>query len=117
MDNFDLIVLGEVIEHVNDAGGLLRRAADLLADDGLIFLTTCANCPAADHIYYFGSREEIRELIGECGLSIVDEVALPAERVPEDRWAEEKITVNYGAFLRRAFDDGHGRGSDGARPR
>jgi 2-polyprenyl-3-methyl-5-hydroxy-6-metoxy-1,4-benzoquinol methylase len=102
LGTFDLIVLGEIIEHVNDAGALLRRAAELLTPDGTIFLTTCANCPAADHIYYFGSAEEIRELVRASGLGIGREVVLAAEAVPEDRWREEKTTVNYGALLRRA---------------
>lgn len=100
LGSFDLIVLGEIIEHVNDAAALLRRAAELLTPDGTIFLTTCANCPAADHIYYFGSAEEIRELVRASGLEIGREVVLAADDVPEDRWKEEKTTVNYGALLR-----------------
>lgn len=99
---FDLIVMGEVIEHVDDAPALLNRARDLLAEDGHLFLTTCANCPAADHIYYFGSASEIRTLIRDCGLMVSDEIILPAEDVPEASWEADKITINYGAFLRRA---------------
>jgi 2-polyprenyl-3-methyl-5-hydroxy-6-metoxy-1,4-benzoquinol methylase len=101
LGSFDLIVLGEIIEHVNDAGALLRRAAELLTPGGTIFLTTCANCPAADHIYYFGSAEDIRDLVSASGLAVARELVLPAEVVPEDRWQAEKTTVNYGALLRR----------------
>jgi 2-polyprenyl-3-methyl-5-hydroxy-6-metoxy-1,4-benzoquinol methylase len=102
LGSFDLIVLGEIIEHVNDAGALLRRAAELLSPDGTIFLTTCANCPAADHVYYFGSADDIRRLVRATGLRIGREVVLAAEAVPEDRWSAEKTTVNYGALLRKA---------------
>lgn len=102
LGSFDLIVLGELIEHVNDAGALLKRATELLTPDGTIFLTTCANCPAADHIYYFGSADDIRALIDASGLRIDREVVLAAETVPEDRWREERTTVNYGALLRPA---------------
>jgi len=98
--SFDLIVMGEVIEHVNDAGSLLNRARELLTPEGLLYLTTCANCPAADHIYYFGSAADIRELLQRSGFAINEELVLPAEAVAEDRWATERITVNYGAFLR-----------------
>jgi 2-polyprenyl-3-methyl-5-hydroxy-6-metoxy-1,4-benzoquinol methylase len=101
---FDLIVMGEVVEHVNDAEGLLRRARALLAPGGTLYLTTCANCPAADHIYYFGSPADIRSLLDRAGFEIVDEVVLPAEAVPFERWEAERITVNYGAFLRKAND-------------
>jgi 2-polyprenyl-3-methyl-5-hydroxy-6-metoxy-1,4-benzoquinol methylase len=99
---FDLIVMGEVIEHVNDAPALLRRARELLTPGGQLFLTTCANCPAADHIYYFGSAEHIRAVLSVAGFTAVDEVVLPAEAIPEARWEAEKVTVNYGAFLELA---------------
>jgi 2-polyprenyl-3-methyl-5-hydroxy-6-metoxy-1,4-benzoquinol methylase len=97
--SFDLIVMGEVIEHVNDAAALMQRAHSLLTPDGKLFLTTCANCPAADHIYYFGSADDIRRLFTESGFAVEQEVVLPAEAVPESRWEAEKVTVNYGAFL------------------
>ena len=99
LETFDLIVMGEVIEHVNDAPALLRRARDLLAPGGRLFLTTCANCPAADHIYYFGSAAHIRAVLADAGFMAIDEIVLPAEAIPEERWEIEKITVNYGAFV------------------
>src|SRR6516164_497042 len=39
---FDLIIMGEVLEHVNDAPGFLTRARELLRPGGSIFLSTCA---------------------------------------------------------------------------
>jgi 2-polyprenyl-3-methyl-5-hydroxy-6-metoxy-1,4-benzoquinol methylase len=102
LGDFDLIVMGEVIEHVNDAASLMRRARELLTPGGRLFLTTCANCPAADHVYYFGSAEDIRALLHETGFSVVEEAVMPAEAVPIERWEAERVTVNYGALLRPA---------------
>jgi SAM-dependent methyltransferase len=101
---FDLIVMGEVVEHDNDAEGLLSRARALLAPGGTLYLTTCANCPAADHIYYFGSPADIRFLLERAGFDVVEELVLPAEAVPVERWEAERITVNYGAFLRKSAE-------------
>jgi 2-polyprenyl-3-methyl-5-hydroxy-6-metoxy-1,4-benzoquinol methylase len=39
-EKFDVIVMGEVIEHVEEPGGLLRNVASMLEDDGLLVLTT-----------------------------------------------------------------------------
>ena len=39
-DRFDVIVMSEFIEHVPQPGRFLRRAHDLLADGGLVYLTT-----------------------------------------------------------------------------
>jgi 2-polyprenyl-3-methyl-5-hydroxy-6-metoxy-1,4-benzoquinol methylase len=100
-DDFDFIVMGEVLEHVNDAQGFLSRARQLLRPGGTIFLSTCANCPAVDHIYHFHNVDEIRGLIRSAGLSIVRDTALPAEDVPEAKWQEELVTINYSAILNR----------------
>jgi SAM-dependent methyltransferase len=100
-EGYDFVVMGEVLEHVNDARSFLRRTRDLLRPAGTVYLTTCANCPAIDHVYHFHSVSEIREHIEEAGLEIVRDVALPADDVPEDRWAEELTTINYAALLTR----------------
>jgi 2-polyprenyl-3-methyl-5-hydroxy-6-metoxy-1,4-benzoquinol methylase len=99
--DFDFIIMGEVLEHVNDASGFLTRARQLLRPGGTIFLSTCANCPAVDHIYHFHNVDEIRALIRSVGLSIVRDSALPAEDVPEARWEQDLVTINYSAILSR----------------
>ena len=96
---FDFIIMGEVLEHVNDAPGFLTRARELLRPGGTIFLSTCANCPAVDHIYHFHNVDEIRALIRSVGLSIVRDTALPAEDVAEAEWQHELVTINYAAIL------------------
>jgi 2-polyprenyl-3-methyl-5-hydroxy-6-metoxy-1,4-benzoquinol methylase len=98
-EGYDFIVMGEVLEHVNDAQGFLCRARRLLKSDGTLFLSTCANCPAPDHIYHFHNVREIRGLIHSAGLSIVKDEALPVDPVPEVRWEKELVSVNYCAIL------------------
>jgi len=98
-NSFDLLVMGEILEHVNDALAFLRSGRELVADDGRIFLTTCANCPATDHVYHFRNVDEIREMITEAGLTIGRELKLPAEDVPEEKWESSRVTVNYAAWI------------------
>ena len=99
---FDFIILGEVLEHVNDAAAFLVRTKKLLAEEGQVYLSTCANCPALDHVFHFHNVEEIRNMIKDAGFRIVADLALPAEDVPEDRWQEELITINYCGLLEHA---------------
>lgn len=99
---FDFISMGEVLEHVNEADVLLGRAARVLTPDGAIFMTTCANCPALDHVYHFHSVGQIRQLIATAGLRIESELALPADPFPEEVWEQELVTINYCCILRRA---------------
>lgn len=96
---FDFISMGEILEHVNEADVLLARAARVLAPDGAIFMTTCANCPALDHVYRFHNVNEIRELIASAGLKIESEMARPAEPFPEEAWERELVTINYCCIL------------------
>ena len=96
---FDFISMGEVLEHVNDALGFMKRAHDLINNDGRIFMTTCTNAPAIDHIYHFHNTNEIRSLIHEAGLRILKEESLPSEDVPEEFCEVELITINYCCIL------------------
>lgn len=97
--DFDFISMGEVLEHVTDGLGFLVRARDLITDNGQIYMTTCANAPAIDHIYHFHNVQEIRDLIHEAGLRIVKEGAWAAEDIPEIDWEAELVVVNYCAIL------------------
>lgn len=96
---FDLISMGEVLEHVNDGLGFMKRACDLIHDKGHIFMSTCTNAPAIDHIYHFHNTGEIRDLLDAAGLKIVKEISLPAENVPEELCEAELITINYCCIL------------------
>jgi 2-polyprenyl-3-methyl-5-hydroxy-6-metoxy-1,4-benzoquinol methylase len=97
--SYDCIVMGEVLEHINDAPGFLRKAVHCLRTKGTVFLTTCVNCPAPDHVYHFHTVEEIRELVRSAGLRILTEQALAAEAVPQELWQKELVTINYSAVL------------------
>lgn len=99
---FDFISMGEVLEHVNEADVFMARAERLLSPDGVIFMTTCANCPALDHVYHFHTVQEIRALIDRAGLAIEAEMALPADPFPEEEWESQLVTINYCCILKKA---------------
>ena len=96
---FDFVILGEVLEHVNNGLDFMRKTKDLLSASGTVFLTTAANSPALDHVLHFHNVDEIRKMISEAGLRIVKEVAFAAENIPKEDWEKELVTINYGAIL------------------
>ena len=101
--DFDLIVINEVLEHLEDPLAMMRRAADLIGDEGHVFLTTCANAPSIDHIFLYDSVEAMQAQIREAGLTITSEIILPVgAHVPRAEWTARKVEVNYGALCRRA---------------
>jgi 2-polyprenyl-3-methyl-5-hydroxy-6-metoxy-1,4-benzoquinol methylase len=99
-EKYDFIIMGEVLEHVNDAFGFMRRAKELLKPGGSIYMSTAANSPALDHVYHFHNEQEIRDLLAETGFRIESELVLPADDIPKERWAEELVTLNYCALLK-----------------
>lgn len=100
-EKFDFITMGEVLEHVNFPEKLLKKLFVLMKNDGRSFISTCVNCPAIDHVYYFKSISEIQNLIHLCNFEIEQELILPVEDVSIDEALEQKITVNYCAILKK----------------
>jgi SAM-dependent methyltransferase len=96
---FDFIEMGEVLEHVDLPGKLLKKIKNLLEDDGKIFLSTCVDCPTIDHVYHFKSVKEIEDLIRSSGLNIKNRMVLPVEDLPMTEIIKRKITINYCALL------------------
>lgn len=76
---FDLIVMGEVLEHTDKPEALLGKLRRTLSRGARAFVTTCSNCPAIDHITQFHSVDEIQSLVRSCGFKVEEELALPVD--------------------------------------
>ena len=96
----DFITMGEVLEHVEDPLSLLKKIKDLLKPDGTIFITTPTNAPSMDHIYLFNTIQEIRDLIDQAGLEIVNESYFVSEDVDLEKAEKRKIATMYASFLK-----------------
>ena len=51
----DAVVMGEVLEHVERPDIFMKRVAEVTKKDAWIFISTCCNAPAIDHIFLFRS--------------------------------------------------------------
>jgi hypothetical protein len=68
-------------------------------DDAHIFVTTCINTPAVDHIHLFESSEQIMEMIAACGLRVRNELVLPYEMMPLDECMSKRLPVSVAYVL------------------
>lgn len=98
---YDFITIGEVLEHVANPGQVLSSLRNQLAPGGLMFMSTCANCPTIDHVYHFETVDEIRLMIADAGLVIRDEVVAPSEDVSDEDLRRHRLDVIYAAVLSR----------------
>lgn len=99
-EKYDFIVLGEVIEHLDDPGAILMKLANLMHKEGLLWITTPTNSPALDHVYLFRDKEEVLTLIKNSGLDIVNSCNYFAEDMDEETALRNKVTNLVGLFAK-----------------
>jgi len=99
---YDFITMGEVLEHVEDPLGILRHLHRILNDEGTIFVSTCANSPAVDHVYHFKSIPQIRAMINGAGFEIVKDIVVPSEDKTESEIEKLKLDVLYAALIKKS---------------
>ena len=93
--------MGEIIEHVEDPGKILRSVHNMLADTGQLHITTCINCPTIDHVYHFKCVDEIKDLLAEAGFRVKRDILVPSENKSEDYIKKFKVDVSYAALLEK----------------
>lgn len=99
-EKYDFINMGEVLEHVEDPQSLLNRVAELLTETGKAYISTCANCPAVDHIFLYKNVDEIKNMIDKSGLNIIQDIALKATDLRVKNIGIVQ-TINYAAIIER----------------
>lgn len=98
---YDLIILGEVLEHLDNPIEILQKLSNLLSEKGVLWLTTPTNSPALDHVYLFKSKEEVVDLIKLSGFDVTDLLGCYSEDVSEEIAKKNKVTQLIGAFCKK----------------
>lgn len=96
---FDAIVMGEVLEHVEEPLLFLVRIKELANKGALIFVTTAVNAPAIDHIYLFRTVDEVRDMVITAGLSIKEILVTPYKGCTMQETAQQKLPINVAMVL------------------
>mgnify|MGYP003383286887 CR=1 FL=1 len=99
---YSMVTMGEVLEHVEDPLSFLTRAGEVCDPKGRVFITSCINSPALDHIYLFRSIDEVRDLVANAGLRVKSELVLPYTGTSLEESATAKLPVNFAMVLEHA---------------
>lgn len=80
---YDLVILGEVLEHVDDPKKMIAHVKLFLKPQGLLWVTVPINAPAIDHVYLFDSEQSVLDMLDDSGLRIVDMLTLKVDSLTE----------------------------------
>lgn len=67
---FDLVVISEVLEHLETPGDALRFLRAATSERGRMFINVPINSPSPDHLYLFSSPEDVTALIENAGFRV-----------------------------------------------
>ena len=96
---FDAVVMGEVLEHVEDPGAFLDSIRRAAAPDAYIYVTTCINAPAVDHICLFEGPEQLERLFADSGLRIRDQLIRAYEGKSVAESLDDRLPINVAYVL------------------
>lgn len=100
-EEFDCIVMGEVLEHVEQPLLMLKKIYGLLHKEGKAFITTVINAPTLDHIFLFGNIEQVLNLANETGFRIVDYMCSTEGDIPLEKAIKRKQAINVAMILEK----------------
>lgn len=101
-EKFQGIVMGEVLEHVENPLQFLKKIYELADEDALIFLSTAINSPYPDHIYHFHNMNEIYELFRQSKLHVKKEICASAEGISIEKAINKKYDIVVGFVLEKS---------------
>ena len=91
---FDLVVLSELLEHLDDPVTLLEASSRRLAPGGSLFLDVPINSPAPDHLRLWRHEDEVDQLVTAAGLVPTMAMSFPATGYTLERAREAELTIS-----------------------
>ncbi|WP_337996573.1 class I SAM-dependent methyltransferase [Oleispirillum naphthae] len=91
---FDVVVISEVLEHLEDPLRVLKNLRTFLVPGGRIFVHFPINSPAPDHIYLLTSLDEVRAMVEEAGFRVETAEEYPTTGYTLKRAMATKATVS-----------------------
>lgn len=99
-ETFDIVIMGELIEHVESPDRVLSETRRVLGENGKLMMSTAINAGETDHIFLFESIHEVRDMISSVGLTVECELVLPLrDGMDEEELMKNRIPINYACIL------------------
>ncbi|WP_169746354.1 class I SAM-dependent methyltransferase [Sphingomonas changbaiensis] len=99
---YDLIVISEVLEHLEQPQTAVRFLKTALKPGGRLFVNVPINSPSPDHIYLFSTPDEVSALVEAAGLTIEASELYATQARPIEKAIKNRISVSVGLTARAA---------------
>ncbi len=96
---YDAIIMSEVLEHIEEPQKILQKIAKTANNDAFIFITTCINTPAIDHINLYRNISELKDEINSSGLAIKKLFQTPYYRFSINESIKQGLPINVAMVL------------------
>jgi len=99
---YEAVVMGEVLEHVENPQDFLEKIRSITHEYSYIYVSTCINAPAVDHIYLFRNINDVLHLIDRSGLQVVEQCIIPYAGKTLKESMDEMLPINIALSLKKA---------------
>lgn len=103
-EKFDAVVMGEVLEHVENPRDFLNKIRKISTISSYIYITTAINSPVIDHIYLFENTEQLIHLIQSCDFIIQDMLAVPCSGQTMEESVKNKLPIKTALVLKKSHE-------------
>jgi len=98
-ESAEVLVMGEVLEHVENPGAFLKRIYETTTSNPLVFITTCINAPAIDHLYNPGTIGNLEKLFLDYGFAVQDRCVVPRAGTNLSTCESQRLAINVAYLL------------------
>lgn len=98
----DLIVISEVLEHLEQPDRALQLLRRAIAPNGVLFVNVPLNSPSPDHIYLLSHPDEVTALVEGAGFRIERMDLFATLARPIEKALKTKVSVSAGVIARPA---------------
>ena len=101
--SFDIIVLSEILEHLEHPRDVLERISRLLSPTGFVFVNIPINSPSPDHLYLLNNETEAIRLMETAGLEVVQSGFFPTQGIDISKAIRNRVSVSACMFARNRY--------------
>lgn len=98
---FDVVVMSELLEHLEDPNAAVLSIWQNIKPGGLLYINVPINSPAPDHIYNWSTTEAVEDMLIQSNFTIVDKAHAPMTGCSLPQAIAMKRTINVLAVGRK----------------